>query len=66
MKPHQQRVVDEKTALDEKIVNLNVFIKQSPVFISLPVAEKGRLIAQKAYMDGYSEILGERIAAFKE
>jgi hypothetical protein len=64
MQPHQQRVVDEKKELDEKLTKLNLFIAESPTFTGLPDDEKSRLIAQKAHMEGYSDILGERIAAF--
>ena len=64
MQPHQQRVVDEKTELDDKLTKLNQFITESPIFTNLDDREKSRLIAQKAHMEGYSDILGERIASF--
>lgn len=64
MLPHQQRVVDEKSELDEKLIRLNQFIAKSPIFQDLDDAEKSRLIAQKAHMEGYSDILRERIHAF--
>jgi hypothetical protein len=64
MQPHQQRVVDERTELDEKLTKLTQFIAESPIFAGLDDREKSRLIAQKAHMEGYSDILGERIAAF--
>lgn len=62
--PHQQRVVDEKAALDEKIALLTQFITGNPVFSSLPLDERGRLKRQRLAMIEYSDILGERIAAF--
>lgn len=34
------------------------------VFQDLPVAERDRLKRQFAFMDGYSEVLGERIVNF--
>lgn len=65
LQPHQQRVVDEKTELDAKLTKLNQFIAESPIFKGLDDAEKSRLLVQKAHMEGYSAILGERIHAFK-
>lgn len=64
MQPHQQRVVDEKNALDEKAVALNYFIGTSPTFETLDPAEQERLKEQKTIMWKYSEILGKRISAF--
>ena len=62
--PHQQRVVDEKAALDEKIVFLTQFITDNPVFGGLPLDERGRLKRQRLVMIEYSDILGERISEF--
>lgn len=64
LQPHQQRVVDEKAELDEKLDNLMAFTCTSPIFETLPTAEKGRLLEQRRVMHEYSKILGERIAAF--
>lgn len=64
MQPHQQRVVDEKAALDEKATALSNFIGTSPVFETLDPAEQERLKEQNDVMWQYSEILGKRIAAF--
>lgn len=64
MQPHQQRVVDEKAQLDAKLWALRKFIADSPAFKSLDSAEKIRLRAQACVMGEYSDILGERIAAF--
>lgn len=63
MKPHQQRVIDEKTDLDEKLEKLNSF-SQSDIFALLPEDEKERLARQSKIMDRYSVVLGERISAF--
>jgi len=46
MQPHQQRVVDEKTALDEKATALGNFIGTSPIFQTLEPAEQERLKEQ--------------------
>lgn len=64
MQPHQQRVVDEKAALDEKATALSNFIGTSPIFETLDPAEQERLKEQNDVMWQYSEILGKRIAAF--
>jgi hypothetical protein len=65
MAPHQQRVIDEKAELDDKLKKLQKFITgELAVYISLPDEEKQRLKEQFAYMNGYSAVLGDRIAAF--
>lgn len=63
LKPHQQRVVDEKAALDENLGKLLTF-HSTTVFSALDDAEQNRLVRQSVAMDDYSKILGERIAAF--
>lgn len=62
--PHQQRVIDEKTELDDKLTKLKAFIDGTAIFAGLPDDEKERLVRQHSCMTEYSEILGERIAAF--
>lgn len=64
LKPFQQRVVDEKKELDVKIDNLKKFIAESPTFKTLPVEEQARMQSQYYAMTRYSDVLGERIAAF--
>lgn len=66
LQPHQQCVVDEKTELDAKATALSNFIGLNPIFETLDAAEQERLREQNDVMWHYSEILGERIAAFKE
>ena len=63
MLPHQQRVVDEKSELDEKISKLDPFLN-TQIFKELHEAEKVRLRLQLHYMIAYSKILGERILCF--
>lgn len=65
MKPHQERVVIEKSELDEKLAKLRAFIalKNSP-FSDVPLAEMERLIRQCRIMEEYSKVLAERIEAF--
>lgn len=64
MKPHQQRVADEKSELDLKISKLDEFIQRNPSFLSIDAEEQARLKRQYSVMAEYSSILGERIAAF--
>lgn len=63
LQPHQQRVVDEKRELDDRREKLNAFFSTS-IFHGLPESEQSRLLRQGVAMRTYSEILGERIAAF--
>jgi len=63
LQPHQQRVVDEKKELDDKRGKLIVFFN-TPIFADLEQSEKDRLRLQHSVMKLYSEILGQRIAAF--
>ena len=64
MPPHQQRVLDEKRDLDEKLNKLGAFISGNPVFKGLPFTEQADLIAQRDAMEQYSCILADRIARF--
>jgi hypothetical protein len=61
--PHQQRVVDEKAELDERLRKLMTFTV-TPTFAALDEAERNRLAQQAATMAMYSDILADRIAAF--
>lgn len=64
MQPYQQRVVDEKIELDAKAEALSDFIGNSDIFPTLDTDEQKRLKEQCEIMRQYSEILGQRIAAF--
>ena len=63
MAPYQQRVVQEKEELDERLAKLKAFVL-TEVYRNLPADEQDRLSRQYDAMYGYSLILGERIAAF--
>lgn len=63
MQPHQERVIAEKKELDERGNKLDQFIL-SEKFGTLPAAEQERMKRQLEIMGKYSEVLGERIAAF--
>ncbi len=62
--PHEQRVVEEKRALDAKREKLHAFF-QSEKYESLTEAERARLRYQAMFMDGYATVLEERIAGFE-
>ncbi len=64
MKPYQERVVAEKNALDEKLSLLSSFIGSNDIYRTLDRVEQSRLNRQLEAMTLYSNILGERIAAF--
>jgi hypothetical protein len=63
MQPHQERVVAEKSELDEKIGKLVPFLKSS-TFAGLTADEQGRLGRQLGLMQQYSDVLNERISSF--
>lgn len=65
MLPHQQRVVDEKAELDARREKLTAFYS-TPVFHGLPESEQTLLLRQGVAMRNYADVLGERIATFKE
>lgn len=61
--PHQQRVIDEKMQLDERLAKLDAF-RTTPIFAGLDQDERHRMVVQAEAMQVYSDVLGERIAAF--
>lgn len=61
--PHQQRVLAERTELDDRLTKLQAFFS-NPIFSGLPADEQDRLQKQAVAMQAYSQVLGERIAAF--
>lgn len=63
LQPHQQRVVDEKAELDEKMDKLTAFM-DTPIFAKVPVAEQERLVMQLMHMGNYTATLHDRIEAF--
>lgn len=67
MQPYQQRVVQERDLLKEKLVKLNNFkFDKSPVYRELPLMEKERLHLQAYLMDQYLTVLNDRIACFNK
>lgn len=65
MQPYQERVVQEKKELDEKIGKLDMF-RYGSVYLTLSEEERLRLTRQFVHMKDYSDVLGERIAAFSK
>ena len=60
----QQRVIDEKAALDEKITKLEK-ARADPWFEELNPYDRQLLISQLTYMRQYSLVLGQRIERFR-
>ena len=64
LEPYQQRVVDEKTELDERLRKLRAFAASDTFLALLP--SDARLLGQQAmHMMDYSEVLRQRINNFK-
>ena len=64
MAPHQERVVEEHEALDEKTQKLEEFIV-GEVFATLPVEEAQLLLQQVVLMRTYRTVLANRIELFR-
>ena len=64
MEDWQQRVIEEKEALDKKLTKLQEFLGKSAKCERLPSDDKVLLVQQEMAMRQYSDILGERVAAF--
>lgn len=62
--PHQQRVVTERDELNVKLDALNKFIRENPVFSTLPLEDQNDLMKQFNLMWGYRDILDSRITRF--
>ena len=63
MLPHQQRVIEEKRELDDRIERLMTFLN-ARMFRELTTGEQSRLRIQLYAMQTYGTILGERIVHF--
>jgi len=61
--PHQQRVIDEKRELDDRLAKLEAFF-ETPIFVGLDLAEQQRLHDQAVAMHEYANILADRVDAF--
>lgn len=65
MEPYQERVIEEKRELDDKIEKLKTFMNDE-VFDELPQKEKENMSIQLSAMFTYSSALKSRIEAFEE
>lgn len=65
MQPHQERVVEEQKALEEKLIKLGGFL-HGDVFNTLPKEDQDLLVEQNQWMAAYSGVLRKRIERFKE
>lgn len=63
--PYQQRVINERTELNEKLKKLNDFLKCS-YFSELSSTIQSLLLVQSSVMSAYSQILTARIDLFEE
>jgi len=59
----QQRVVDERTALEDKVTKLKAFVS-TEAHNALDAAEQSRMATQLHHMTGYLRTLEERVANF--
>jgi hypothetical protein len=64
LQPHQQRVVDEKIELTDKVEKLHTFIHENPIFGKLEKGDQDLLVKQHQVMYDYSKILSARIDRF--
>ena len=66
LQPHQQRVVEERAELEDKLGKLQALItgKRFATVSESDAAEQGRLVLQHKLMEAYALVLEQRIAAF--
>jgi hypothetical protein len=64
IQPYQQRVIDEKKELDEKISKLKEFFK-TDLYSNLTKKERVLLSTQCHFMSEYSIVLANRIRLFE-
>jgi hypothetical protein len=64
MKQYQQRVIRERHELNKKIHNLVEFM-DTDTYDEIDRAEQKRLLKQLEIMTRYSNVLSDRIEAFK-
>ena len=66
LEPHQERVVDEKDELDDRLRKLKKFIDTNQQFNELPDKDKELMRKQSVAMEAYASVLDERIKIFRE
>lgn len=62
---YQERVVQEREDLNNKIVKLKTFMEDSTLFSKVPTEERQRMGRQLVAMTQYRVVLDERIAAWQ-
>lgn len=65
MEPYQERVIEERKELEERLIKLVAFI-ESAMFYDLQSDEKLRLQRQRDAMRLYLYILNERVKAWEK
>lgn len=63
MQAYQERVVEEKRELDEKLAKLDTFANTEQ-YAALSVKEQTQMTRQLCIMHNYSKVLGDRMEAF--
>lgn len=63
MKPHEERVVQEREELQDKLDKLSAFF-DSKIYDMLSQDKRNRLLRQHGHMSDYRDVLDERIANF--
>jgi hypothetical protein len=66
IKPHEQRVVEERTQLRERLQKLGAFIDSGPTFHLLRQIDAALLVRQRTAMTDYLNVLDQRVARFME
>jgi len=64
LKPHEERVVQEKADLDEKLYKLRTFMADEQKFAAIAREDQWLLRMQLDVMESYSRVLSLRIARF--
>ncbi len=65
LQPHQQRVIEERDQLAERLGKLNLFIMNNPAYKRLDDYDQMTLVSQASVMGMYLMLLEERIRRFK-
>ena len=63
MNDHEERIVEERMHLYEKIIKLSDFM-HGEIYPKLPATDQGLLMVQFRIMKSYSQVLTDRIERF--
>ena len=64
--PYQQRVIEEKSELDDKLEKLQAFLESAGFEDNLDLLNRQLLLQQFAFMLNYSAVLSRRIETFQQ